>query len=45
MIYGGRLGLQFLIEPSSGIAHHIGRDEVAEAIVDDGLRLDVAVFG
>lgn len=20
--YGGRLGLQFLIEPSSGIAHH-----------------------
>lgn len=38
------LRLQFLIEPGCGIAHHIRRDEVAEAVVDDGLSLYIAVL-
>ena len=37
--------MQFCLEPVDGIAHHVGRDEVAQVIVDDGLGLDVIALG
>ena len=37
--------MQFCLEPVDGIAHHVGRDEVAQVIIDDGLGLDVIALG
>ena len=37
--------MEFFLEPVDGIAHHVGRDEVAQVIVDDGLGLDVIALG
>ena len=37
--------MEFCLEPVDGIAHHVGRDEMTEIIVDDGLGLDVIALG
>ena len=37
--------MQLCLEPVDGIAHHVGRDEMAEVIVDAGLGLDVIALG
>lgn len=36
---------EFFLQPVDGIAHHVGRDEMTEVIVDDGLGLDVIALG